>query len=174
MKRIIGVLLVIAALVVGCQKKEEPKGQNQPSGNLMQSMEEIKFLQEAAKKEPGNPEIWTRLGNALMDSSRFNEAVDAYQKALDINPKEVDVRVDLGTCYRNIKEPNKAAEAYRKALEFNPNHFMAHKNLAVVLTYDLKDSAQGIKEFEKALELAPNASDAAQLRQVISELKAGK
>jgi tetratricopeptide (TPR) repeat protein len=174
MKRIIGVVLVIAAMVVGCQKKEEPKGQNQPSGNPMQLMEEVKFLQEAARKEPGNAEIWTKLGNALMDSARFNEAVDAYQKALGINPKDVDVRVDLGTCYRNIKEPNKAAEAYRKALEFNPNHFMAHKNLAVVLTYDLRDSAQGIREFEKALELAPNASDAAQLRQVISELKAGK
>jgi len=174
MKRIIGVVLVIVAMVVGCQKKEEPKGQNQPSGNLMQLMEEIKFLQEAAKKEPGNAEIWTKLGNALMDSSRFNEAIEAYQKSLGINPRDVDVRVDLGTCYRNNKEPNKAEEAYRKALELNPNHFMAHKNLAVVLTYDLRDSAQGIKEFEKALELAPNASDAAQLRQVINELKAGK
>ena len=174
MKRIIGAVLVIVAMAAGCQKKEEPKGQNPPSGNLMQTMDEIKFLQEAAKKDPGNAEIWTKLGNALMDTSRFNEAGDAYQKALDINPKDVDVRVDLGTCYRNLKEPNKAVEEYRKALQINPGHVNGHKNLAVVLAYDLRDSAQGIKEFEKALELAPNAPDAPQIRQAINELKAGK
>jgi Flp pilus assembly protein TadD len=173
MKRIMSVLLVIVAMGVACQKKE-PKGQNQPSANLIQLMEEIKLLQEAVKKEPRNPEIWTKLGNALMDSSRFNEAVDAYQKALDINPKDVDVRVDLGTCYRNMKEPNKAVEEYRKALQIDPGHVNAHKNLAVVLAYDLRDSAQGIREFEKALELAPNAPDASQIRQAINELKAGK
>lgn len=174
MKRVIGAVLVVVVMVVGCQKKEEPKGQNQPAGNLVQLMEEIKFLKEAAKKEPGNVEIWTKLGNALMDSSRFSEAIDAYRKALDLNPKDVDVRVDLGTCYRNNKEPNKAAEEYRQALQIDPGHVNGHKNLAVVLAYDLKDRAQGIKEFEKALELAPSASDAAQIRQVISDLKAGK
>ena len=34
-----------------------------------------------------------------------------------------------------------AVKEYRKALELNPQHLNAHKNLGVVLAYDLKDTS---------------------------------
>jgi len=104
MKKIIiaSVLLIVA--VVGCQKKEEPKQQYDfPSGSAgpIQSMDQTKLLKEALAKDPKNVAAWISLGNMMMDSSRFSEAIDAYEKALAIDPKNVDVRVDMGTCYRN-------------------------------------------------------------------------
>lgn len=173
MKKIL-VVMVLILFAAACKQKEEPKGQYQfPAGNA-QTQDDTKLLEDFVKKEPGNVDAWIKLGNALMDTKRFNEAIDAYQKALAINPKNVDVRVDLGTCYRNSGRPAEAEKEYRKALEIDPGHLMARKNLGIVLAFDLQDKARAVKEFEKYLELAPNAQDAGQVRQTIQELKAGK
>jgi tetratricopeptide (TPR) repeat protein len=84
------------------------------------------------------------------------------------------VRVDLGTCYRNAGKPDVAVKEYRKAVEINPNHLTAHKNLGIVFAYDLRDKTQAISEFEKVLQIAPNASDAAQVQQELQKLKSSK
>lgn len=171
MKKII-VVMVMVLLAASCKQKEEPKYQF-PAGNV-QPQEDTKLLEDFVKKEPGNVDAWIKLGNAQMDSRHFSEAIGAYQKALAINPKNVNVMVDLGTCYRNSGRPAEAIKEYGKALEIDPGHLMARKNLGIVLAFDLQDKAQAIKEFEKYLELAPNAQDAGQVRQTIQALKAGK
>ncbi|MDA8083848.1 MAG: tetratricopeptide repeat protein [Nitrospiraceae bacterium] len=184
MKKLV-VIIIAGLLFVACQNKDESKPQYQfpsgggPAGGVtqpapLQGQEEMKLLKEAVSKDPKNAEAWIRLGNISMDTRQFPDAIEAYTKALKLDPKNVDVRVDLGTCYRNSGKPDVAAREYRKALDLNPNHLNAHKNLGVVLAYDLKDKAQAIREFEKALELAPNAPDAPQLRQEIQNLKASK
>ncbi len=108
MKKIIvaGLLFITIA---ACQQKQEQKSQSPlPSGSV-QTQEELKLLQEAVRSDPANVTAWIKLGNTLMDSSRYNEAIDAYQRALDIDPKNVDVRVDMGVCYRNAGKPDVAA-----------------------------------------------------------------
>ncbi len=177
MKKIIIASALLIIVAAGCQQKEEPKPQYEfpvgPVGSL-QAVDQIKLLKEALAKDPKNLNALIGLGNIMMDTSRFNEAIDAYQKALDIDPKNTDVRVDMGTCYRNIGKPDIAVKEYRKALEFNPQHLNGNRNLGVVLAYDLRDYAQAVKAFEKALEIAPNAPDAEQLRQEVRKLKAMK
>jgi len=96
------------------------------------------------------------------------------QEAVRADPKNVDVRVDMGTCYRNSGKPDLAVKEFRKALEINPNHAFGHLNLAIVLAGDFKDKAQAIKEFEKYLQVAPNAQNAEQIRQEIQKLKTSK
>ncbi len=173
MKKIV-VAIVLILLTAACQKKEEPKAQYQFPTGAVQTQDDTKLLEEFVKKEPGNVNAWVKLGNALMDTKRFGEAIEAYQKALAIDPKNVDVRVDMGTSYRGIGKPDVAVAEYKKALEINPRHLNARKNLAVVLAGDLHDNAQAIKEFEKVLEIAPNEPDSAQIRQMIQQLKEAK
>jgi tetratricopeptide (TPR) repeat protein len=174
MRKII-ILLSFILIAAACQKKEEPRQQYQqfPSGPII-TQDHVRILQEAVKKDPKDVKAWIELGNIMMDSSRFAEAIEAYQKALNIDPKNVDVRVDMGTCYRNIGKPDIAVREYRKAIEINPNHINGHRNLAIVLAFDLKDNKEAAKEFERYLALAPNASDAEQVRQEILRLKAAK
>lgn len=177
MKKIIVSIALALIAVAGCtQQKQEQKGPgaSPPGAAQMVTPGEMRLLEEAAKANPKNAGAWAALGNALMDSGRFSEAIDAYKKSLDIDPKNVDVRVDMGTCYKNIAKPELAIEEYRRALKINPNHPFAHRNSGVVLAFDLHDKAQGIKEFEKYLALAPNAPDAGQIRHTIEQLKAGK
>jgi len=59
-------------------------------------------------------------------------------------------------------------------MKIDPRHAMAHLNAGVVLAFDLGRKAEAVKEFEKYLELAPNAPNAADIRQEIQKLKAAK
>ncbi len=179
MKKTVVIIVLVLIAAAGCkqqrQETQSPAGPaTYPGGATMKSPEEIKQLEELAKMAPMNADAWTTLGNAFMDSNRFAEAVDAYQKSLAINPKNVDVRVDMGTCLKNSGRPQQAVEEYRKAIQIDPNHRNAHRNMGVVLAFDLHDSKGAIREFEKYLELMPNAPDAANVRQTIDALKTKK
>ncbi len=172
MKKIFIACITCFLFIANCQKKEEPRVQPPFPAGPVQGQNEIPLLQELVKKDPKNLGAWVKLGNILMDSHRFNEAIEAYQEALNLDPKNVDVRVDIGTCYRNTGNPQKAVEEYKKAITINPNHLNAHRNLGVVLAFDIGDKKQAVKELAEYLRLAPNAPDANQLRQEIARLKA--
>ena len=156
------------------QQQKEQKQQTTPLAAPGVSPLQIEQLQAATRVSPKNAQAWISLGDALMDSRRFGEAVDAYQKGLELDPKNVNARVDMGTSYRGIGQFDKAVDEYRKAIKTDPSFPNAHRNLAVVLSFDLHDTAQGIKEFNKYIEIAPNAPDIEAVRQTVRELTAGK
>ncbi len=168
MKRVLAVVM-LALMIGACQQKEQPKPQAPQASGQLQS--DPKVLQDIVAKDPGNVKAWIQLGNMLMDTGRFGEAAEAYQKAIAIEPTNVDVRVDLGTCLRNVGKSDLAVKEYRKALELNPNHPNGRKNLGVVLAYDLKEYPQAVKEFEAYLQIMPNAPDAASVRNEVQRLK---
>jgi tetratricopeptide (TPR) repeat protein len=167
-------LLSLLILVAACQQKHEQSGQNLSPAGSTPSIVDVNNLREVVKNYPKNVNAWIELGNILMDSERYSEAADSYQKALDLEPKNVDVRVDMGTCYRNMGNPDRAVEEYKKALQINPNHLNGHKNLGIVLALDLKEGAEAKGELEKYLQLAPNAPDAEKIKQLILQTKIGK
>lgn len=183
MKRTLSIMLMllIASGILGCQQNKEQKNQVTYGDNQvatlppqMPSQLQIDQLQMAVKASPKSVEAWTNLGNALMDAQRFGEAVDAYEKSLALQPKNVNVIVDLGTCYRGVGKFDKAVEQYRKALKIEPNFPNAHRNLGVVLSFDLHNKKDGIKAFQRYLEIMPNAPDADSIRQSIGELSSAK
>lgn len=171
------IAVVVVFVVSGCKQDEGNKKQvtyTPPMQTPIASPMQIEQLQQAAKASPKNAQAWTRLGDAFMDSQRFSEAVEAYGKSLALEPKNVNVLVDQGTCYRGIGKFDKAVEQYRKALAIDPNFPNAHRNLAVVLAFDLNNKKEGLKEFEKYMAIVPNAPDAAQVKQAIQDLSSGK
>ena len=175
MKKIVGSMIMLLLVVtLGCKQRQEQKQQVTYTPAPAPMMMQIDQLQQAAKMAPKNAQAWIELGNALMDMQRYGEAIDAYDKALALDPKNVPVLVDQGTCYRGIGKFDKAVEQYRKALKIDPRFPNGHRNLAVVLSYDLHNTKEGIKEFQKYLEVAPNAPDAESVRQTVRELQAKK
>jgi tetratricopeptide (TPR) repeat protein len=171
MKNLFFICLVFFMFLPNCQKKEEPKVQTPLPSNTLAVQNRIMQLQDSVTKDPKNLGAWIELGNMLMDSSRFQEAIDAYRKALYMDRNNVNVRVDMGTCYRNIRQPDKAVEEYRRAIAINPDHPNSHRNLAVVLAFDLKNKKGAIKELEEYIRLAPQAPDAEKIRNLLAKLK---
>jgi tetratricopeptide (TPR) repeat protein len=177
MKKTVNILsiLFVVTVFLGCQQKQEQKQQPMtftPAAPPAQM--QIDQLQLAAKQSPKSAPAWISLGDALMDTQRYPEAVDAYEKALALDPKNVNVLVDQGTCYRGFGRFDKAVEQYQKAIKLDPKFPNAHRNLGVVLAYDLNNKKEGLKEFQKYLELAPNAPDAEKVRETVTQLSAAK
>lgn len=172
---VVAVLSFITLVTIGCRQQEQKP---QKPVTYMPAPPPAQFqvdqMEQAAKIAPKNAQVWINLGNAMMDAQRFNEAIDAYGKALALDPKNVPVRVDLGTCYRGVRQFDKAVEQYRKALKIDPSFPNAHRNLGVVLAFDLHNKAEGIKEIKRYLELVPIGPDADSARQVLQELISSK
>jgi tetratricopeptide (TPR) repeat protein len=172
MRKMVFTVMVLSLSLVfaSCKEKSEPvyRGQTPPRLN---ADKEISLLEDAVRKDPKNVGALIRLGNLAMDAQRYEKAIDAYGKALELQPKDVDVRVDLGTCYRNMGMPEKAVEAYRQAIAINPRHSNAHRNLGVVLAYDLKKPQEAAEELQQYLKLMPNAPDAMLIREEILKLR---
>lgn len=171
MKKIVIIFLISLLILTGCKKKEEPKPYPQVPSTSPILENKIIQLKELIRQNPKDLNAQIELGNIYMDTHRFADAIEAYSKALEIDPNNVDVRVDMGTCYRSIGKSDKAAEEYRKAISINPNHANAHRNLGVVLAFDLKQKSEAVKEFEQYLAISPNAPDASKVRDLIKKLK---
>jgi uncharacterized protein YjbI with pentapeptide repeats len=82
-------------------------------------------------------------GNALRNEGKYNEAIEYYDKALEINPNYADALNGKGNALRNKGKYNEAIEYYDKALEINPRHPYANSNISLAL-----DKLEGIKSEE--------------------------
>ena len=162
-------VLVLVSSLAGCQYRKPVPGTE--GGAPSKAPINIPALEERALKSPDDVKSWIALGNGLYDTSRWQRAIDAYQKALALDPKNVNVRVDLGICYRNFGNTEKALEELRTAIAIDPNHKNARRNAGIVLAYDLKKPKEAIIEFEKYLELDPDGPDRDRIKEVINELR---
>ncbi len=110
-----------------------------------------------------NPEdhlAWSRLGNAYFDTDRFEDAIRAYKKSLELNNKNANVWTDLGVMYRRNGQPAKAVEAFVTAAEVDPQHEPSRFNRGIVLMHDLNDPEGAIRAWEELLKINPLATTA--------------
>lgn len=65
---------------------------------------------------PDNAKTWNRLGASLANGNRAVDAVDAYQRALQIQPGFIRARYNVGIICINLKAYKEAAEHFLTAL----------------------------------------------------------
>lgn len=113
-------------------------------------------------------DIALRQGNDAFDAgpSRYDEAVDAYQRAAKINPKEARAYVGLGRVYAARNQVPETLAAYRKAVELKPKMADARFNLALVLFVTGKRD-EALAEYEALRKLDDKL--AARLKQFIDK-----
>lgn len=117
--------------------------------------EKIRRASALAERSPDNVPVLIDLGNSCLDSGRFQDAIDAYTRALSIEPKNADVRNDLGIVYREIGRYDKAVESFRQAAEDSPLHARSWYNLGVVLACDMGNNREAVDAWEEFLARGP-------------------
>jgi tetratricopeptide (TPR) repeat protein len=89
----------------------------------------------------------------------IEQAVEAYQKVLELNPKAAGALVNLGTIYYRQRKFGEAEKYYRQAIEADPEYPLAQFNLG-----NLHDEQGRVKEalehYRRALELNAGYADA--------------
>ncbi len=172
--RLILAAVALAALI-GCQHKPADVSTANPETapkamTEAQTKAEIASLKEMIRKDPKNVDALIRLGNLSMDEQDYNLAAENYNKALEIKPDDADVRVDFGTCLHWLGYDVRSMQEYRRAIELDPNNTNAHLNLGLSLAFYAGDKEGAKAELEKYLELAPNAPNAASVKDEIKKL----
>jgi cytochrome c-type biogenesis protein CcmH/NrfG len=145
-----------------------------PNGPVLPSAEaqaRIAQVQAAVLADPKNHDAWVALGNEYFDSHQAQKAVEAYDKALALKPADPNVLTDQGVMYRQLGQFEKALATFQKANKLQPNHVQSLFNIGIVYANDLNKPDEAAKAWNKVLTLAPTSDQAAQARQMLSQLK---
>jgi tetratricopeptide (TPR) repeat protein len=88
------------------------------------------LVRTARKNEPSLPQLSKNLGDLAYRSSRYDEAWDAFSRAIQLAPDlGDDVYFKLGNIAYKRNDRELAAQLWRKALELNPKHELVKANL---------------------------------------------
>lgn len=124
------------------------------SGEFVQS--QVDNLKEKLDANPGDTASWINLGNNYFDSDRYDDAIAAYLKALELKPDNPDVLSDLGVMYRRSGKPKNAISVFDEANRIDPTHTWSLFNKGIVQFYDLDQKNGAIETWEKLASIDPD------------------
>ena len=109
----------------------------------------------AAQLDPGYPEPMKALGDLFLAAPRrlFDQAVEAYGKAIDLRPFYADAHVGLGDARAAKGEVDGAITAYQKALVFNPANPRVYMSLGKIYYSEKGLYYESVTAYKKAIEL---------------------
>lgn len=111
--------------------------------------------QQAAEKQPDTLED-ARKGIALLDEGKVDDAIAAFQKALETNADNAGLHYNLGVAFEKKDNPEEAQKQYREAARLKPDMGDAYLALGNSLLTSKKfdEAAESLK---KAAELMPES-----------------
>ena len=131
--------------------------------NLSQEYDDaVDVLLEATKIAPTDFTLWNKLGATLANASQPQEALYAYQKAIDIRPNYIRGYVNFGMAYQSQDRQDEAIKMFVKALQVGANQRPAGRHGMQVWYYLQGAVGQVAKSSgkEKLNELVKAAFDA--------------
>ncbi|MGZ3649151.1 MAG: tetratricopeptide repeat protein [Syntrophales bacterium] len=98
---------------------------------------------------------WVEKGVALVMEGKYNEAIEAFDKAIELNPKDAVAYNNRGAAYGQTGNYKQQIEDSTKALQMNPKDAVAFNNRGVAYG-ELGNYQQEIEDCTRAIELNPN------------------
>ena len=124
----------------------------------------IAAFEHATRKDPEYALAWAALGGAYSLKGSFlsvrdliEDAIEIERRALSIDPDLADAHSWLGAALLSLGRTDDAIAAIREAIRLEPDNGQAHQALARAYWVGRGDFAAAIPEFEKAIELNPDA-----------------
>lgn len=93
------------------------------------------------------------------DKKTRAEAIDAYDRCLEVDPHNVDALLNCGTLYYEDGNFEKAAEYFQRALAAQPQNPLGHFNLGSVLE-EMGEFEESRRHLRQAVILDPSYCDA--------------
>ena len=110
-----------------------------------------------------------RTGKILFREKKYEEALQYYNKAININDNIEVLHSNKGTCLKCLQNYNEAKKEYIKALEINPNNSKNLNRLASIYLI-IGDLNEAILTQRKALKIEPNNISFKQQKETINEM----
>jgi len=124
----------------------------------------IAAFEHATRHDPEYALAWAALGGAYSLKGAFlsltdlvEQAIEIERRALSIDPDLADAHTWLGAALLNLGRTDEAMAAMREAVRLEPDNGQSHQALARAYWVGKGDFASAIPEFERAIELNPEA-----------------
>lgn len=153
----------ISSLQTACEQDKEYYDAFVETGRLFALKKNplaIQYFNNALRINPKSTEVVYLVGKFYQDTKKFKQAVDTYQKLLQMDPNHKHALYNLGAIeYVAGKDREKAMSYFTKAINIDPQYAEAY--LARGICYeDLKDSDNAIADYKMAVQYKPNYDDA--------------
>ena len=97
---------------------------------------------------------WLEKGKSLSRSGKHQDAIKAYDKAIELNPMLDKAYNNRGNVYFDKQEYDKAIDDYSRSIELNPRQYKVYSNRGVA--YRLMERFdRAVKDYTRAIKLAP-------------------
>lgn len=103
-------------------------------------------------------EYWRNLGVTYGESGRYQEAIEAFKQAIQINPDYAEAYNGLGFAYSNSGRYQEAIEHIEQAIRIKPNYVKAHNNLGIAYAKSGKHQ-EAIEAIKKAIRIEPGSAE---------------
>ena len=97
---------------------------------------------------------WVKKGITLGKLGKYEEALDAFNKAIEINPQYDLAWYNKGVTLGELGRQEEALDAYNKAIEIDPQDASAWYNKGVILG-ELGRQEEALDAYNKAIEIDP-------------------
>lgn len=134
------------------------------TGNLEnpKDLSESRYFSVIMAESPssqGKESYWFNMGNELLSLCQYMEALDSYDRFIQINSKDSDVWNNRGLALASLNRYDEALKSFNKAGALNPSHPDVWYNKGMVLCA-LGLFEEAVWSFEKALEVNPRNAHA--------------
>jgi tetratricopeptide (TPR) repeat protein len=121
----------------------------------------LKAVQQAVNLAPDNFDAQLALGRALFSVGDDTGAVRAFRAAVALKPSDTQASFFLATTLEHSGDDEAALATYRELIVRQPRTTEGHLGLGVLLLKrGGRETDQGIKELQRALEINPNLYEA--------------
>jgi tetratricopeptide (TPR) repeat protein len=153
-------------------------GQAQNAMNAKNWQEAIPLLQQLVTMDATNWQYQSALGDSLLNTGQYEQAVDSYQKGIQaaeaittVDPKNpitdparkktgiARMLTNQGNAYLKLHKNKEAVDAYTKAASLDPNPATAYFNLCAT-QYNTGNVDGALDACDKAIAADPNRADA--------------
>jgi len=118
----------------------------------------IALFQHAVNETSDNYVAHHNLALALMERGRIDEAIDHFDRALEIKPAFPRAHTNLGVALVKLGRYPEAVRHYTEALRMNPDWDGALYNLGNALSA-LGQFEEAVEQYRKALAISPNDAE---------------
>lgn len=132
----------------------------------------IKYLSDLVRRAEVTEECTTAMifiALSFSDAGLYSQAIEGYNKILEVEPARVTAHSNLGMLYTEMGEYEKALECYNMALAYDREHYYAYSNRANCYFKMGRDDL-ATEDALRALEIKNNGREAAGLLYVLYSL----
>jgi tetratricopeptide (TPR) repeat protein len=116
-----------------------------------------------------DPQSLASLGDQYFESSNYEQAIELYKKALEINPNDADTLNDLGLAYLYTGNSDLAEEVLIKGTAIDPEFQRIWLTFGFVLKSAGKNE-EAISVLQKTVDMGPNNDIGLEASKMLGEL----